>query len=113
MNFILGLVWLAGAVGLILYEQFTGKPVLRMRGTGLSLSWLLLGLALYNFVRWYSARAFRASQRDMYYEREARLRHIRSHDRPEPDPTFDFSDQPPEPAAPPPAPPNQHPPSNN
>jgi hypothetical protein len=108
-NRILAGVWLAGAIGLFVYEHQTGEQFLRIRGTNLSVGWLLLVLCLYNLARWVSIRSSRAAQRTVQQAREQRSRSTHR-PRPEaPDPNFNFTDEPP-----PPAPGIQRgPPSNN
>jgi hypothetical protein len=102
MHFVMGIFWLAAGFGLIAYEQFTGRATLPLiRGTEISGSWLMLLLGAYNFVRGYSTRAYRATHRELYNDRAARLRQVRYRERPaEPDPNIDFSDKPSSPPAP-------------
>ncbi len=102
MHLILGILWLTAGLVLIGWEWYTGSTRLLIRGTEISASWMLPLLAIYNFVRWYSARAYRTSQRELFNERAARLREVRYRDRPEqPDPNFDFTNKPPAPLPPP------------
>ena len=101
MNLILGILWLAGAIGLFAYEVITGRPYMRFQALNISSAWILLLLAGWNFVRWYSSRASQATRAEndaLRIAHEARLREARYHERPaEPDPTFDFTDKPPSP----------------
>jgi hypothetical protein len=111
MNLILAFVWLAGAAALFIYDYQTGEPHLRIRGTNLSLGWLLLALGLYNLARWVSTRTSQSARRalqDAHAQRH-RATQIREHREDPPDPNFNFTDQPP------PATPGRHdpPPSNN
>ncbi len=104
MYLIMGILWLSAGIALMSWEWYTGNSRLRIRGTEISASWLLPLLALYNFVRWWTARSFRAGQRQLEIDRAARLREIRSRDRPaEYDPNLDFT----KPAGPPPGPAGQ------
>jgi hypothetical protein len=99
LNLILGILWLAGAIALFAYETATGRPLIRSLFGGISSAWILLLLAAWNFVRYYSSRMGRAEQESLRIAHEERLRRARFHERPSvPDPTFDFSDKP---AAPP------------
>jgi hypothetical protein len=116
MNLVLALIWLVGAIVAFAYPYFTGQPVplIPLGDTRVSIGWLLLALSLYNWVRWWSIRAYRADQRaqQLAHASRHRLEHWRERREPsgELDPNFDFSDQPP-------APPNRNvtdqPPSNN
>lgn len=101
MNLVMGIVWLAGAVALFVYEYRTGDRRSHIRGTDLSAGWLLLVLAAYNLVRWYSARSYRAEQRALFEAQAARMRQIRDRDRPPPDPNLDFTNEAPSPSPPP------------
>ena len=101
LNLILGILWLAGAVGLFGYEFWTGELVRPIRSLNISTGWLLLALAVWNFVRFYSARAYRAEQESLRIAHEAKLRQVRYRERPrEIDPTFDFTDKPEPPPGP-------------
>jgi hypothetical protein len=101
LNLILGILWLAGAIALFAYEMVTGRSLMRFQALNISSAWILLLLAAWNFVRWYSARMGRAEQESLRIAHEERLRRARYHERPSaPDPTFDFTDRP---AGPPPA----------
>jgi hypothetical protein len=113
MNLVLGILWLAGAIALFAYGAATGESPLRIRMlNNVSGAWVLLLLAAWNFVRWYSSRMGRKAQQELLIEHEARLRKVRLRDRPAvPDPTFDFSDRPA--AASQQQPPDQQPPSPN
>jgi hypothetical protein len=97
MNLILAIVWLVGAAVLFAYERQTGNPWLRIRGTDLSLGWLLLVLGLYNLARWVSIRSGQAARRAMQQAQDQRQQPARFRQRREqpPDPTFDFTNEPP------------------
>jgi hypothetical protein len=95
MHLAMGIFWLVGGIGLISWEIYTGSSRLYIRGTEISASWMLPLLALYNFARWWSGRAYQASQQRIAAERATRMREVRYRERPEqPDPNFDFSDKP-------------------
>src|SRR5688500_11378328 len=99
LNLILGLLWLGAGLGVLITETVTGKPVFSFRFFGMSPGWIFLVLAGWNFVRFYSSRAWRAEQEALRIAHEARMRQVRHRERPaEPDPTFDFSDKPAPPA---------------
>jgi hypothetical protein len=97
INLILAIVWLLGAAVVFAYEMQTGDRGLRIRGTDLSMGWLLLVLALYNLARWLSIRSGQSAQRAFRQDLEQRHRAGQLHQRREepPDPNFDFTDRPP------------------
>jgi hypothetical protein len=94
MNLLLALVWLLGGIVLLAYQYFTGDKVLYIRGTNLSVGWLLLALALYNLLRWWQVRSYQMQRREeMLFETQRRLRTMPPPR--EPDPNFNFTDEPP------------------
>jgi hypothetical protein len=97
INLFLALLWLLGAVVVLAYEYFTGEQFLRIRGTNLSVGWLLLVLGIYNLARWWSLRSYRAEQRAVQTAQANRYRaaHRERHPGQPPDPNFDFTDRPP------------------
>ncbi len=96
MNLILALLWLMGAVAVFGYEYHTGSKAAHIRGTDLSIGWLLLVLGAYNLARWWSTRSYRAEQRSLRMAQANRYRavHPEHRDQP-PDPNFNFTDEPP------------------
>jgi hypothetical protein len=60
MNFVLAIICLSGAIALFGYQAVTGTERYRILGTNLSAGWMLLLLAAWNFVRWYSRQTLRA-----------------------------------------------------
>lgn len=95
MYLLLGSLWALGAAGLFVYEWQTGDRRSRFLGSSISSAWIMVLLAAYNFVRWYSAYALRAERAAQQLAYEARLRQARRREPPpEPDPTFDFTDRP-------------------
>jgi hypothetical protein len=113
MNFLLALLFLIGAIGVFGYQLATGDRRFHILNTNLSGGWLLLLMAGYNLVRWWSVRSYQLNQqalraqasrvRTRYHERE------REH---EPDPNFDFTNAPaPPPSSPPTRTPGSEPPS--
>src|SRR5438128_1563391 len=101
MNLFLALLWLLGGVVLFAYEWFTGDHRFRLRGFDVSWAWLFLALFLYNMVRWWSSRSQQAGQRALQLAQAKRQREqiLRERREPvgEPDPAFNFTDQPPPP----------------
>ena len=100
MNLFLALFWLVCAAVLLAYEHFIGGGRFRIRigGESFSAAWLMLVLAVYNMVRWWSSRAHREEQRKLEIaraEREWRQRHRPATPSGPPDPNFNFSDEPP------------------
>jgi hypothetical protein len=95
MHLLLALIWLLGGVGLLAYQYFTGDTVLYIRGTNVSLSWLLLGLALYNLLRWWQVRSYQIQRRqEKLLEARWRQREMPRYEPPrEPDPNFNFTDK--------------------
>ena len=110
MNLILGILWLGCAAGLFLYEYRVGEVRYRIGVLNISMGWLLLALGVYNLARCYG-RWSKVEDKSKQFLREARVRQAQRRERPEPDPTFDFTDRP----APPSGirPPIDQPPSNN
>jgi hypothetical protein len=101
MNLILAILWLLGGIAVLAYEHFTGDVRWRIRGTDLSIGWLLLVLAGYNLARWWSLRSYRVEQQARALQR-AQAKFLRAaprerRDEP-PDPNFNFTDEPPPPA---------------
>lgn len=106
MNLFLALFWLVCAVVLLAYEQFVGGerfyiPLGHNRFPGV---WLMLALTLYNAVRWWFYRSYRAKQRAAEIaranEKWERRRKDASPSQP-PDPNLNFTDEPPPPKCPP------------
>lgn len=92
-------------VGILVYEYLTGDYVLRRMKWGgslfdgrFSVGWLFLLLSVYNMMRWWQRRSFRQTQRAARIaEMQRELRHRNEpHETPgEPDPSFDFTHEPP------------------
>jgi heme exporter protein D len=103
MNLFLALFWLVCAAVLLAYEHFLGGagfylPVGKYR---FSAVWLMLGLTLYNLVRWWLQRAHRAEQRAQEIARARQdweRRRRPSEPLAPPDPNFNFTDEPSPPA---------------
>ena len=100
MNLFLALFWLVCAVVLLAYEQLIGGerfrvPLGRFSFPGV---WLMLALTLYNVVRWWIYRSYRAKQRAVEIARAneewERRRHVAAPSQP-PDPNFNFTAEPP------------------
>lgn len=100
LSFALAVVWLAFAVGLLVWHAWTGDPRLRLPvgGSDLSLGWAALVLALYNLVRWWSTWSYQKQRREMeegQQRREKERQPARRESEPIPDPNFRFTDLPP------------------
>jgi hypothetical protein len=102
MHLIFALIWLAVSLALF------ALPLLHPRGmavtlgpTGVSAGWIALLLCLYNLVRWWSARAHAANRRALredFHRRRPQASPDQAEPYRPPDPNFDFTEQPPEPA---------------
>jgi hypothetical protein len=62
MNFALAIICFSGAIALFGYQAVAGTEKFRIIGTDLSAGWMLLLLAAWNFVRWYSSQSLRAAR---------------------------------------------------
>lgn len=99
VNLVLMVVWLAVGVALLLWQWVNPQnPYANFWGSGLSVGWVAILLAVYNLVRWCADRAYRARQEAA---REAQYPRQRDEHAPrppqKPDPNFNFSDRPPKP----------------
>jgi hypothetical protein len=101
MNLILALGCLIGGAAMLVHERLTGATTWRIRGTDLSAGWLLIVLAVYNLVRWWSIRSQQKTMEDVSRQRLDRSTASPDPNAPAPDPAFDFTDKP---KAPPPGP---------
>jgi hypothetical protein len=93
MNYMMALLCVAGAVGIFGYEYTTGSTRFHILGGEVSAGWILLAMAVYNLVRWWSVQSGRKQQDDMReraYRVRERYRRERDQER-EIDPTFDFT----------------------
>lgn len=64
MNLFLAFFWLILAAVLLGMEWLSpGQPRYRIWGTNISIGWVALILGVYNLVRWWSNRLYRAEQR--------------------------------------------------
>jgi hypothetical protein len=100
MNLFLALFWLLCAVVLFAYEQFMHETALRIRLGDRSISgaWLILVLGVYNLVRWWASRSYRAEQRALEVtraNREWEKRRRPTEPISPPDPNFNFTEEPP------------------
>ena len=100
MNLFLALFWLVCAVVLLAYEQFVGgeRFYIHLGNTRFPGVWLMLALTLYNAIRWWFYRAYRAKRRAAEIarvnEKWERPRKDASPPQP-PDPNLNFTDEPP------------------
>jgi hypothetical protein len=101
----MAMLWSLSAVVLFAYEHFVGEARRRLRwgDDSYSVAWVMLVLALYNLVRWWSRRSYRADQRMLEIDRAKREWEMRRrHSEPAGplDPNFNFTNEPPSPANP-------------
>jgi hypothetical protein len=94
-------VWLMVGVGICVVQAVYPKSSwgwIDFSGMRISMGWVALLLGAYNLVRWWGARMMKA-QRKQEAEQAEKAERNRPKKREEPpaapDPTFDFSDQPP------------------
>lgn len=99
MNLILAFFWMALAIALVIYERTSGDTRFTIRGTNISFTWLLVLLAVYNLFRWWGIRSYQAEQRALRNAEANRERLRDQHREPigNPDPNFNFTDEPPAP----------------
>jgi hypothetical protein len=100
MNLFLALIWTLCAIVLLAYEHYVGvgRFRIRMGDTSFSAAWLMFALALYNLVRWWGNRSYRAEQRAREIaqaSREWEMRRRHSEPAGPPDPNFNFTNEPP------------------
>jgi hypothetical protein len=102
MSGFLALIWLVCGLGVLTYQAASGDTRLSLHilGTSVSSGWVMLVMAGYNFLRWWSRRPMSRTPR--YTVRDRDRRHRRRHDDEtrERNPDFIFTDDPP-PDAPP------------
>jgi hypothetical protein len=103
MHLIFAAVWTAVGIGILTWQYSSGSEALTIDLFGLHFScgYLALFLALYNVVRWYSRRSSQATAKALADARAERERARRQDEGKPIDPTFDFSDRPPDPGPPP------------
>jgi hypothetical protein len=97
LNLMLAGFWLIVALVLLLPLWLAPEqPVLVIPGTKLPIGWLALVMGAYNVIRWWMIRSQRQQQREMQ-DGLARLRKRRILPREpvEPDPNFNFTEEPP------------------
>jgi hypothetical protein len=98
MNLILAIVWFVCAIVLFAYEHLIGGPSPRVGIGGISGVWFLLVLTVYNLIRWWGNRVYRAGQRAADIaraNREWERRRRPSEAATPPDPNFNFTNEPP------------------
>ncbi len=98
-NLILGSFWCLGACGVFavqaLRPEFNRYLLIQPFGQTMSIGWLMLVLALFNFVRWYAQRkmhAERRARRELEVASERDRRALTANR--QPDPTFVFVERP-------------------
>jgi hypothetical protein len=102
LNLFMAIFWMVLGAGLVVYHRmFPGESFLRLRWTDLSPGWLIMVLAVWNIIRWWSALAAekdRKMHENLTYERQRRHHESLPTARDEaPNPEFDFSRREPEP----------------
>jgi hypothetical protein len=99
INLILAVVWLLIGGGMLFVYYTTNDPRLQERlsiGNGMPIGWLVLLMAVWNVIRWYSVRAARQQRQQLDLSRaEHRYPVRRSEPIGEPNPDFNFTDEPP------------------
>jgi len=96
INLFLALFWFILGVVLIAYHAFTGDK--NFLFGGISTGWLALFLCLYNVIRWWAVSSATSHRKAEQLAEAARLRNAQRRYRDaatEPDPNFNFTDQPP------------------
>jgi hypothetical protein len=104
LNLILAAMWLVIGIAMLVACYTTNDPRLRERlmvGNEFPIGWLVLLMAVWNLIRWYSVRASRLQRQELEQLRETRRYPARpSEPIGEPNPAFNFTDEPPPPAPP-------------
>jgi hypothetical protein len=98
LHLFLALCWLAVGVALLTWRWFgRGELDLNIFGSGISLGWFALVLAVYNLARWWSSRSYAIRRQQAIEEAWRRQHRSTIHERPPatPDPNFIFTDEPP------------------
>jgi hypothetical protein len=102
IRLILAAVWLVLGIALLAGPWLSGDPAARppFGESATTAGWVALLLALYNLVRWWSARSYarqRRAEQEAADRQAAQLRARRpAEPMPEPDPNFNFTETPPE-----------------
>jgi hypothetical protein len=93
---ILALVWLTCGVGILVYQAASGDQhlSLHLAGATFSSGWLMLVLSAYNLLRWWTRRPS-PPLRGTSPLAARRQRARRAEEPSEPDPNFNFTDDPP------------------
>lgn len=103
LNLVMAVLWFVVGIALLVATYTLGDAALpfRVRFLPISPGWLALALCAYNLARWWARR--RPRRDPLAAALEARRRMHRDQEGPPkmPDPTFNFTDNPPTPEAPP------------
>jgi hypothetical protein len=97
INLFMAMFWLLLGLGLVIYHtMFPGEQFLRMRFLDISPGWLIMVLAVWNLIRWWSLRQAekdRQYEEDLAYKRQRRHEGEPKRERVEepPNPEFDFN----------------------
>src|SRR5712691_8204443 len=94
LNLFMGAFWLLLGGALVVYTWVDPIGAPRVWDTNISIGWVGIVLALYNFARWWSSRSYLKQQREIL-EATRRREHENAHPRKEEvhDPTFDFTSE--------------------
>jgi hypothetical protein len=93
---VLAIFWLVVGIGWILYDYYGGgNGAWSIPGLGWSPGWVCILLSVYNFLRWWSRRVSQSGYEAQYRARRDYLRNPPPVHREPPDPTFNFTDEPP------------------
>jgi len=98
-NLLLGAFWFVIGVALLVLYYTTPNPQWPIQVNGYPLGWVPLLLSGWNLVRWYAVRVDR-QRRQAQAEMQVRRRYAatgRHEPYGDPDPAFDFTDEPPPP----------------
>ena len=94
LNLFMGAFWLLLGGALVVYTWVDPVRAPRVWDTNISIGWVGIVLALYNFARWWSSRSYLKQQREIL-EASRRREQENPHRRKEEvrDPTFDFTSE--------------------
>lgn len=101
-NLIMAGIWMLLGTWMIVYHQYNPDSSLNFKilGTNLSAGWLMIGIGIYNLIRWWATRMQEQARQMSAQEAERRRleeRAERRREKPVIHPEFDFSDKPPDP----------------
>jgi hypothetical protein len=95
INLFMAMFWLLLGLGLVIYHwMFPHEQFLRMRFIDISPGWLIMILAVWNLLRWWSAKAAERDRRyeeDAIYQRQKRRQGEPRREEEAPNPDLDFT----------------------